>query len=308
MRWAFWLGLWAVVLWMGAAPATAEDPIGRISLGGSGGFSSYLLSDLNSRIANQGNHYLSRERGVEPLQTVSPLKELSPLEFGWTFWADLKVPVPFVDFLFLSGGYGSSSGATEGPDVDDILRIEARQTAFHARLLYVPPFRFQEDTRLFIGGGPLFIRNQEVTASQTNRTNKDAQWTEEITYSGSGTGWQVGLAAEYMIQDHMTLCVDLGYRFANLQYDSWSPDANVKIRVPMTAETEEYDRLHYRESYPGRVFLNWDATIAAAPATDYERLLQFGPNREYLQALTREQLGLDMSGMMLHIGLRFYLL
>lgn len=307
MRWAFWLGTVVLLIGMGTA-ARAEDPIGRISLGVSGGISDYLLKDVNSRLENEGNHYLVEERGTGDLAEVSPLKALSPLEFGWTFWADLKAPVPFVDFLYLSAGYGISSGSSDGPDVDNVLEIKASQRAYHLRLLYVLPFRFQEDTRLFFGGGPLIINEQEVIASQTNRTVRDETWTEEIRYSGSGLGWQVGLSAEYMMQDHMTLVVDLGYRFANLDYESWSAEENVTLTLPPTAETDEYDRLHYQESYPGRVFLDWDATIDAAPATDLERLHLFGPNREYLQELSKDQLGLDMSGAMVHIGLRFYFL
>lgn len=298
MRAAFWLG--AAVLALGFSTAAwAADPIGRISFGGSGGISGYALGDVNDRIQNAGNRFL--EVTHQP-----PLRGLDRLGYGWTFWADVKVPVPMVHSFYLSGGYGVSSGGTQGPDVDNILTVDASQAAYHARLLYLIPWRLQQSTRLFVGGGPLFITSQKVVAKQENRSILNEEWSEEIFYEGSGLGWQAGLITEYMVQDHMTICLDIGYRSASLDYDTWTAQDNVSIHVPPTAETEEYNRLHYAESYPGHVFLNWDATVAAGG--DDPLLEQFGPHREYLQPLTKDELGLDMSGVMLHIGLRFYFL
>jgi hypothetical protein len=298
MRAAFWLG--AAVLALGLSTAAwAADPIGRISFGGSGGISGFALGDVNDRIQNAGNRFL--EVTHQP-----PLRGLDRLSYGWTFWADVKMPVPMLRSFYLTGGYGVSSGGTQGPDVDNILTVDAKQTAYHMRLLYLVPFRLQQSTRLFVGGGPLFITSQKVIAKQENRSTLNEEWTEEIFYEGSGLGWQAGLVTEYMIQDHMTLALDLGYRSASLKYDTWTAQDNVTIRVPPTAESEEYNRLHYAESYPGHVFLNWDATVAAG--SDDPLLEQFGPHREYLQPLTKDELGLDMSGMTLHIGLRFYFL
>jgi hypothetical protein len=298
MRVAFWLGVVSVTLGL-AGSASAEDPIGRISVGASGGISDYLLADINDRITNQGNTFLEVDH-------LPPLRGLDRLDFGWAFWADAKFQLPMLPFLFVSAGYGTSSGSTQSPDVDNVLKVEVSQRASHLRVLYVLPFRFQKDTRLFLGGGPLFIHKQEAVASQTNRTNRDEQWSESITYSGSGMGWQVGLCAEYMLQDRVTLCADLAYRFANLEYDSWSSEDDVDIVLPVTAETDEHDRLHYLDSYPGHVFLDWAATEQAG--SNDQLLTTFGPHREYLEPLDRDEIGIDMSGVSFHLGFRFYFL
>jgi len=300
MRAAIWMGV-LVLAGSLSAPAWADDPIGRLSLGGSGGFSDYGLADLNDRIEGVGNEFLEEEHRPR-------LRGLDPLERGWTFWADVKLPVPLLPFFFVSGGYGVSSGKTDGPDVDNVLEVEAAQETFHLRLLYVLPFRFQEDTRLFVGGGPLLIQNQEVSVTQTNREVRDEEWTEKITYSGSGLGWQFGVAAEYMIQDRMTLCFDLAYRLADLDYDGWSADEDVEITLPPSAVAEEVDRLHYEDSYPGRLFLDWDETIEKAPPSDRDELEEFGPNRAYLVPLSKDEFGLDLSGFQIQIGFRFYFL
>jgi len=208
------------------APGWAEDPIGRFSLGGSVGYSSYGLGDVNERISGVGNRYLEVEH-------VPPLTGLEKITFGWTFWGDLKTELPFLDGFFVSGGYGVSSGNTESPDMDNKLRVAVSQEAFHVRLLYVPPWRFHEDTRLFVGGGPLIITKQEVRVTQENRSVLEEPWTEEISYEGTGLGWQFGVIAEYMIQDRLSLAMDLGYRLANISYsDDWSARQNVSMDYP----------------------------------------------------------------------------
>ena len=141
MKVAVWVAAILAVLFV--VPSTfAEDPIGRVSLGGSGGLSTYLLSDVNDRISI-GNDWL-REKGWT---TVDQLGQ------GWTFWADLKIPVPMVDDFFVTGGYGVSSGSAGGLDYNELITSEVSQEAYHVRLLYVLPFRPQEDVRLFSVAG-----------------------------------------------------------------------------------------------------------------------------------------------------------
>ncbi|MFH1144832.1 MAG: outer membrane beta-barrel protein [Candidatus Eisenbacteria bacterium] len=277
----------------------AEDPIGRISLGGSAGLSTYGLADVNDRIADAGNRFLEVDH-------LPPLKGLETIDIGWTFWSDVKIAVPFLSSFFISGGYGVSSGGVDSPDMDNKIEVSASQKAMHVRLLYTPPFRIQEDTRLFVGGGPLIITEQKVRATQMNRSNMDEPWTEEIVYKADGIGWTFGLGAEYMVQDRMTLALDLGYRLADLKYSSWSAWENVKLTLPETAVQNEVDRLHYEDSYPGHAFLDWEATVANGAADEYAT--QYGPHREQLVPLTPEDLRLDLSGFQIQLGLRFYFL
>jgi len=298
MRTICWLGV-AMALTLSGAAAWAEDPIGRISLGGSAGFSSFALADVNDRILNEGNHFLKEEH-------MPRLRTLDDIDFGWTFWGDLKIPVPFLDAFFLSGGYGFSTGKTESPDMDNKIEVEVRQEAYHVRLLYTPPFRFHEDVRLFVGGGPLIVTSQELTATQTNRSVAEEEWSEKIVYEGSGIGWQVCLAGEYMLQDHMTLAIDLAYRSAAFDYENWSARESVSLRLPPSAEEAEYERLHLEDSYIGRAFLDWEATLAKGINDDDVPI--YGPHYEQLTPLTPDELGIDLTGFQIHIGLRFYFL
>lgn len=307
MRVAVWVAVALAVLLVVPAPF-AEDPIGRISLGGSGGFSTYQLSDVNDRVG-LGNDWL-REQGWT---TIDQLKN------GWTFWADLKIPVPMIADLFVTGGYGVSSGSTGGPDSNELITIDVSQEAYHARLLYVLPLRPHEDVRLFFGGGPLLIQKQEVRASHTNRTSAGggsgatSERTEEVYYSGDGLGWQLGLAAEYMIQDHLTLSVDVGYRWVDVEYGAWTADENVIIKDTDPAEfgdqTTELDRLGRDNSYVLGSFLDPDATMENEwNSLGQDNQYPYGPARSYLERVPEGELRIDLSGLQIHIGLRFYFL
>jgi len=298
MKAAGWLGL-GVALLVLVASARADDPIGRISLGASTGYASYALGDVNDRISGVGNQFLTVEH-------VPILTGMDEVKFGWDFLADLKVPVPYLESFFVSGGYGVSSGGKQSPDMDNKLNIDVSQECFHVRLLYTPPFRLQEDVRFFVGGGPLIITNQEVKITQTNRTHIEEQWSEELTYSGDGLGWQFGIAAEYMVQDHMTVAVDIAYRIADVEYSNWTARDNVTLTPPPTADPEERERLHYEDTYIGHAFLDWEETLANG-ATD-PNSTTFGPHLDQLVPLGPQDIHIDMSGMRIHFGLRFYFL
>jgi opacity protein-like surface antigen len=290
-------------LLIGPAPE-AEDPIGRISLGGSGGYSSYQLSDVNDRV-KVGNDFLD-ERGWT---------SMDQLGFGWSFWADIMFPVPRLDFLFISGGYGTTSGSTGGLDYNELITVAVSQKAYHARLLYVLPFRFHENIRLFVGGGPLFIQEQELRATHTRRTSQGGgsgtethERTEEVFYRGSGTGWQFGIAAEYMVQDHLTFCMDLGYRWADVTSADWTAADNVLISDTGPAEfsdgTTTLERLDYENSYILRGFLDENATMNAKVGDEIE----YGPHFNHLRPVPADDLGINLSGIQIQLGLRFYFL
>lgn len=319
------LSQWVVMfgaLWMLCPVAGADDPIGRISFGASGGFSSYALDTINERISGAGNDFLL-EKGW------STIDELGS---GWTFWADLRIPLPLGEFelpipftgarlpveLSVGGGYGVSSGATGGDDYNELIEVEVSQSAYHARLFYTLPFRIQENTRMFLAGGPLIIQEQQVTASHTARTSaggaggtQATERKEEITYTGDGQGWQLGLAAEYMVQDRITLCLDLAYRWASVDYGDWISTEDVTITdtdpVDLGDDTTSLDRLRRAESYILRGFLDMQATEDVELSTSPE-LHPYGPHKLQLQPLGPDELDIDMSGLQAHIGFRLYFL
>ncbi len=314
-RWAWMLGL----VLLCATAVRADDPIGRFSFGGSGGFSTYALESINDRIRNQGNHWLD-EKGWN---------QVDPLEHGWSFWGDLKFRLP-LDWIgveeafgvplefFATGGFGISSGTTGGRDYNELIEVQVDQTAAHARLLYVVPWRFHEDVRIFFGGGPLFISEQKVTATHTSRSSagggggaRETERTEEVTYVGDGAGLQLGLALEYLLTDRMTLAFDLGYRWASVDFGAWSVEEDLTIEdtdiVVFDDGTTSLERLHRTESYVFHGFLDAEATERAEELIIGE-LHTYGPHMDQLQRLTADELDIDMSGIQVHLGFRFYVL
>lgn len=313
-------GIAAVLAILAVGAAHAADPIGRISLGGSAGLSTYALSDVNHRIA-VGNEWLD----------TKGWRTLDPIDFGWSFWGDIKAQVPMLEDFFISGGYGVSSGESEGPDSNELLTVGVSQSMMFARLLYVLPYRFHRDVRLFVGGGPLFITKQEVRATHEQRTSGGGtggevhERIEEVFYKADGVGWQLGVSAEYMVQDRITLALDLGYRWANLDYGDWDEEENVIITDTDPTEfstgqgpadtslnrlhggypvgNENYD-LQEDQSYILKSFLDEDKTRMSEDVHTHH----YGPHREYLKGLSKEDLGIDLSGLQVHVGLRFYFL
>ncbi len=319
------LSQWVVIfgaLWVLCPVAGADDPIGRISFGASGGFSSYALDAVNERISGAGNDFLL-EKGWSTIDQ---------LNHGWTFWSDLRIPIPLGEFelpvpfiggslpveLSVGGGYGVSMGTSGGDDYNELIEVEVSQTAYHARLFYTLPFRVQENTRMFLAGGPLFITDQEVTGSHTARSSAGGgggttttERKEEVTYSGDGQGWQIGVAAEYMVQDRVTLSVDLGYRWASVDYGVWSSSSNVSINDTDTVTLDDgstnLERLRREDSYVLRAFLDMQATEEGEIQT-LGHLHEYGPHKFQLQELGPDDLDIDMSGLQVHIGFRLYFL
>jgi hypothetical protein len=312
-----WLAPGLIALLLAAPTVHGEDPIGWLSIGGNAGISGYALNDVNQRIQGPGDEFI-REKGWT---------QLEPISFGWTFLGELKFPVPLTRSFFVSAGYGVSSGNTGGQDYNELLSVSVRQKAYHARLLYTLPWRFHRNVRLFVGGGPLIITKQEVEASHTHRSSAGgsqqtrSERLEKVVYSGDGTGWQFGAVAEYMIQDRVTLSFDIAYRLANLDYKDWTPTKNVTITetggsgsVQYSDDTFSDERLSLTSSYVGHGFLDWPRTRQEAEANLDEVFVpqnsghepEAGPYVGYLVPVDVKEMGIDLSGIQFHIGLRLY--
>jgi hypothetical protein len=266
-----------------------------------------------------GNDWLA-----DPLRDWSPLEHLT---YGWTFWGDVRVPVPLswvgVEELygvplefFLSAGYSSSSGTTGGRDYNELIEVETTQEAYLLRLYYVVPWKFLDDVRLFAGGGPLMISDQTLTATHTHRpvdTGQGAQQAtdrmEQVTYSGSGLGWQLGLTAEYLIQDRITLALDLAYRWAMVDHDydplSGERFDGVAITDPFPEFADESpsgaERLGRDNSYLLHTFLNGPESEANEPVRH-----DYGPWMGNVVGLGKNEIDMDMTGFQIHLGFRFY--
>jgi hypothetical protein len=117
-----------------------------------------------------------------------------------------------------------------------------------------------------------------------------------------------------MIQDRVTLCVDFGYRLANVNYDHWSvriSDTGEVVECPGVPGSSSRNRLDKDRSYVGHAFLDWAGT--------YRRGLDdtcwnktpgqggLGPSVDNLEPVNPADLGIDLSGIQFQIGLRLYL-
>jgi hypothetical protein len=321
-QWVVVIGALVALVGIGSI-AKADDPIGRISFGGSAGWSSLAMGDVNDRITGDGRDFLDR-KDWEPLDRLS---------HGWTFWSDLRVPLPLgemsvnVPFInkrlplefSLAGGIGTCSGSTTGPDTNELLEVEAQQNYYHARLLYTVPWRPAEDSRLFLAGGPMIITTQELTARHTHRdasgggSGRVIERMEEVTYLGDGLGWTLGLALEYMVHDYITLAVDFAYRWANIEYAAWNPFDNITVSDtdPIDLGGDQgttLDRLYREDSFVFYSFLDWETTERAERALFQGEVHEWGPHREMLNPVALEDLNIDMSGIQIHLGFRFYFL
>ena len=116
-----------------------------------------------------------------------------------------------------------------------------------------------------------------------------------------------------MIQDRLTLSMDLSYRWADVEYNNWSADENVSIDDTDPAEftdgTTALDRLDRVNSYILGSFLDYDGTLE----NEWNTLGQDnedpdGPARRFMERVPEDALHIDLSGLQVHIGLRFYFL
>ena len=134
---------------------------------------------------------------------------------------------------------------------------------------------------------------------------------EEVTYTGDGQGWQLGLVLEHMIQDRITLSLDVAYRWAAVEFKDWVSTEDVAISdtnpVDLQDGTTSLDRLRRSTSYVFRGFLDWEATESIELSTSPE-LHGYGPHRLQLQPLSPRDLDIDLSGLQVHFGFRLYFL
>lgn len=298
-----------------AVPAAqADEPIGLISFGGGGIFASLAMGDVNDRITNEGNAFAISRNDEGPKASWDPMNELNR---GWGYWGEVTLQVPFTgdlpdylaERLFLQGRYGGLSGASGPEDYNQRIEVEGTQEVLGFRLLYKLPYTFHDNLRLMPNLGLSLIRSQDLTISHTSRSSTGGgsaadliERTEEVVYSGDGSGYNAGILLEYTLQDRLALTLDLGYQWANVEYNDW--ELNIED-TEGDQERQAFDRLHDPLSYVYHGFMDVAATERNDPGDD-PNFEEYGPHRAQLVPLSPSQLNIDMSGVQARLGFRFY--
>ncbi|MBD3336927.1 MAG: hypothetical protein GF355_15550 [Candidatus Eisenbacteria bacterium] len=268
------------------APARGDDPIGRLSLSLNFGATTLAMNDVNREIA-RGNEYLS----FEGLTTIDDLS------YGFNFYGDFKTAIK--DPFFISLGGGSLSGTTE-EKFNQIISITSESTFYYGRLFYALPWRPLEDSRLFVGAGPVFLR--DVTLDVTHERDyiaKQPERTEQLSLTGSGSGFQLDAVFEYLISDHLTLNLTAGYRRATADWDDYEITVtNIDEEISTQDDWDDDEQIFWEVETYEAYLLN--AFLKEVP---FNEELQ-GPPLQELEVV--DNLDLDFSGARLEVGLRLH--
>ena len=265
----------------------AEDPVGRISLGINLGASYLTMGDVNDEV-NRGNRDLFSEPNWKPMEDLA---------LGFSFRADLKAAVK--DPFFISLGRGNIRGHT-GVAFNRVIDVDASTTVYYGRLLWAIPWRPMENGRFFLGGGPLILRDMELeVAHEWDLIPKRPERRETLVMNGSGSGFQLDLAAEYLLSDHMTISLDTGYRWAKGDLDAWLLTVDNWETRPGQDPEPDNQQLFW-ESYLVGAFI---ADPGTRPADNSQRNFD-GPPLDVVEPV--QGLGLDFSGARIEVGFRIH--
>jgi len=199
--------------------SSAADPVGKLSVGGQFGFSSYGMSQVNAGI--------SRGSAIVEQNATTTWTTPDHLHHGLDFMGDANYDVTKTIRIGLN--YGRTSGTTK-VDYVEVMSVEAKTTTLTPRVYYRLPWRPFENMTFRAFGGLVLLQNARTTVTHED-TNKSSPRLESMTIDGSGTGLTGGLTSEYTISDRFTLGFEAGYRKATVKFGSGSYSIS-KIQTP----------------------------------------------------------------------------
>jgi len=275
--------------------ASGADPIARFSVSGQAGGALFDPSDVNAGI-REGNRFLSHRQ----------FKTLDEITYGFNFTLDVRAKITNSIAASLGGG---TVFAQTGVDFDEVIDVEPSVSFYHVRLTYLLPWRPMPSMMLHLGAGPVYFQEGETKVRRERREVElgtvrveTARFRTERTWGG-----HVFLQNELVFNNRITLITDLGYRFASLTGAEW--DNNDWTLDNMTTSTGAQDSepngipdvLEFSpdgyslNSFLERSLRGGDPTT---PEIDGEGRPVYKP---------RGGTDLDLSGVLLNVGLRFYL-
>jgi hypothetical protein len=285
--------LGCLVCWSGLAQGA--DPTKRFSFAGQGGFAYYQMGDVNSRIRS-GNRYLATQSWTE----------LGSLHLGFNFTADFRARL--TKRLGVSVGTGSTFGQSQ-VDFKQVITVKPSGNFYHARVTYLLPFRPISSTMLSAGAGPVYFPKATLKVTHEIRADDDVGYERTISAHFEGKGWgaHAFLQTETVLNDKATLVMDLGYRLATISRDEGKDDWRISgLRDPYREDPDNYRLQNQYNLNPGGL-----------PSYETESFLevvkQAGTNAPQVDSngrpvvTAKDGMDLDFSGVVLNIGLRFYL-
>ena len=282
------------------APAQAQDPIGRFSIGGTAGGGIFALADVEDRIDEANRDYFG-PRGWKTLDAPG---------VGFNFAGDLRARIYGPIHLSIGGG---TMMAESGLDFDEVISVKPSATYYQVRVDYDLPWRPTPKMRLRVGGGALNTTSAECEVRhEVRRVEGGTQRVETATFEGSGWGGLAVVAAEYTLNDKTTLVLDLAYRYLDIERDKFS--YHISDLAQPTQDTDHdgvpnlYDLDQDGVDQSGDPVLT-PLTIIGAAFLEMERIsgepVNDADGRPNVRALGMERI--DFSGPILNVGLRFYL-
>lgn len=301
-RFTLWAALgFGIGLLAAGGPAWAQDPLGRVSIGGNAAGGVFALGDVNDRIDQANSDYL-RARGW---------KTLGSADIGFGFAGDLRARV--YGPLSLSIGGGTLTATTE-LDFDEVISVNPTATFLQARVDYDLPWRPLPKVRLRLGAAAINATSAECEVRhEVRRVEGGTLRIETATFEGSGWGGQVILGAEYTMTEKITLTADLAYRQLSVDRDKFSyriteiaqPAQDTdrdgvpnEFDLDLDTVDDDGDRVISPNTIVGSAFLETERYPSGDPIHDAD-------GRPVVRARGLEKI--DFSGPMLHVGLRFYL-
>jgi hypothetical protein len=275
-------GLICILLVGAPTDARADDPVGRLSLSVNFGVSGFAMDDVNREIGRANDSFFRAQN----------FSTMDKLTFGFNFLADFKTAIK--DPFFITLGVGNLSGNTS-VSFNEIVDVSVQTNMLYARLMYALPWRPLENSRVFVGGGPVFLRSSELEVGyERDVVPKRPERKEIFTMEGSGGGFQLDLASEYLLSDHVTVVLNAGYRRATADLDKWSIKVQNHETLRGTLDNIADFEQVWRDSYLLEGFLQ---EMDVQEESD-------GPPISEVEPV--EGLELDFSGARIEVGLRLY--
>jgi hypothetical protein len=214
-----------LALTVGSRAQAAEPAIPLVSIGGRGGFGSYVMSDMNVAISNV-NDVLTDPR--------NRFDELNKFGSGVIGGGDLRIRVLpnlalslTIDYVYESSKVGLEVVGEEFQEVD----IYACTAPLTARVLYVVRNSERSGLVYTMGGGIsyLWLGRLRTQSSEGIATISIFPSAEYRTADGDGIGAQVSGGVDYFIKPWLSVGGELVYRYAKISELTYNDNGDTVV-------------------------------------------------------------------------------
>jgi hypothetical protein len=262
----------------------------------------FQMKDINSRI-KAGNTFLKSQ----------DWSTLNPVHLGFNFTGDLRARV--TRSLSFSVGAGASLARSQ-IDFKQVITVRPSATFYHVRAQYLLPWRPLSSSMFSIGAGPVYFPKAKLQVTHEIRLDDNVGYERTVTAGFEGKGWgaHAYLQSETVLNQKTTLLLDLGYRLASISRDASKDTWKISgIRDPLA--DGDGDGIPNQWDLNATENPNDPATRRDLPSYMTESFLQVeqfegrprtdAKGKPYVTA--KGKTDIDFSGVVLNVGLRFYL-